>query len=1022
MSKYDYQIPTKHQIVATQTINNQIHLLDIDQKLIFINFEFWNNFRFLKIENQEIRIETPEDLASKITANTLTIYIPFRSHKKFVDAIITLQDYDLDVYKKIFRVEEKIVFVSRTFIFFVENDRIFASDLLLESTNHQLFNQKYPSNALKCEFNILNAFYLKTNNVLILIDDKKRFHILQGSVFESFLQSLSDFSLMEEMEKMLVYKYKSHWIKEGENIDQILTIFEVDLKIYIRCADFAELFELTMNHEKKVYRITKFGCFVNQVFRKNVFLSKIYQNLNSTFSKMISFVQFVDLFSGFDFENDEIHSNFLASLFRPGNTTLIIISKKGKIIFLPMFAFLFDESNIIEIGIIESNLENIKNACYRDQKLIFTQGCTLYKMALTKSDFETVKEIAVENSKMKKIEKRFKTVDVNIDLKVSNALRFKLRSSSFSRFTKMSLNGHVKSIHNFRPMYSKSECSEYLERFLVLKLTNKTIEIIDLASDFFLLENHSFEFEFVAALYDDFSNLLLLAYENCNIEIFRFEMESVVKIIEHVNQFAGQQMVLPENDFEIQNMIKDHVKLLQQTRLTPENQGFMRKLLKAYHNTYYELNNLNWFSESDYIKSNRMNTMILYHLKSFFNFINISYNDIFKTYQNSETVIPVFQKVFPDNEPSDFLTRTGYNYIDPRWREMRRTSLDEVQKFVFLNFDIRQYHSYLNNIFKDRFAFLREKLSTIPCHFLTEKTREGLAKILDSKFGIKETKEQVFSTLFSDFLRFQLKGIVQGTNGENGLYFNLIIDGKPTSAFGFFNSYESNEKSEWNKELVSIIYQFLLKKTNVRMSPLLTFVKNNGVKFPFLKLRQAYQGLSNTLTVIEPTIDSKEYISDVIENNFNLHFSLITSFTGFMVSSHGQISQSVLGVMCNEFLDKLILKRNGLVNVFIIVLYFFTDNLYLSAASQYLLNIFTRNSQLYKHKLQASSTIKEELKTIFDFSTKPGNELKEQLTKIDLTFLMTTFVLFREKDWIENDQIVHTVFSFLNFIKLFKKP
>ena len=132
-----------------------------------------------------------------------------------------------------------------------------------------------------------------------------------------------------------------------------------------------------------------------------------------------------------------------------------------------------------------------------------------------------------------------------------------------------------------------------------------------------------------------------------------------------------------------------------------------------------------------------------------------------------------------------------------------------------------------------------------------------------------------------------------------------------------------------------------------------------------------------------------------------------------------QIQPACLEILSSQLLDRLVLQRINQVNVFILVLFVFNDDLYLSAASQFLMNIFTKNLPVYKSKLQASSAVKRELKSLYNYSSK--NDVLAQFfpTKLDLAFLMTTFELMPKIEWLNDPNIVKFIFWFLKYVRLF---
>lgn len=1033
MEKYGHKLTSKHQIVAVKTIQNQMFFLNIDQKIVFINFEFLNNTRYLKIENQEVKTDGREELITKIEANSVFLHIPFRSHLKPIDEIITLQDYNLNVYRHLVKVADKLIFISKTMLFSIEADRLFNTDVLLKSSTFADYTNQRPSLVLRFDFTVTQVWLLEQAKVLVLLAEDQTLNFLPIDIFHEFKMPGEGFEKIGATGLMEEWRFNQKWRTSTRLAEQIINIFESEGTIHLRTEDANK--HCILSHNMMTYSYDIFESRTDTKHESDTsesgLIGTIFKEMSSHFQQMISLEKLILLFKDLKLSEDTCQTTFVGSLDNELNISLVVVTKNGKILLVPLLAAIFDETIAIDFKVIDTGLKDLSNVKIVNGRLMFTSGCLFHYWTGNEKDWELKSQLEVENTVGQTAWEQARDKNSTEPITISKTLSLRLLTLEMSHVHRKILNGDIRSTKSIRPLYQSSKV-EALSKIILIELSTQTLEILDLSSGLFYLEDHSYDGEFVTALYDDQSSFLTLYYDDCTVEIFRFELESIRKIIS-MQQQQGPAVAdtfserLSPRTLLIQNLIKEHTSLLDRLRLTVEQQGLLRKLLKAYFHSYLEFNSLRWLSQAEFLKLDRTNLLLSYHLRSFYNYLNATYNDLAKVARNSEAFMPQYHQVFGEEElryliaggstRSSSLSRS--NTFDKRQKEAVRASslLDDKARALAQNLEITQYHNYLFNIFRDRFALLRDRLSTLPSHFLTEKSRDELNKILSYRFAIKDTKEELFKRLFCEFFRDDVNELITGKNGNSGYCFQFWVENSRRPAFSSIASYECSERGEWNKQFLSLVFPLLLESPSPRLEPVFLFAKTNQLRLPFMKYQYGCQGLGSTLTIIEPATDSSTYRSKILDGNFNLRLSQLTSIAGFLVFASGLITQPVVNSLTAEFLEQLVLKRNSQMNVFLLVLYFFNDDLQLSASSQFLLNVFTKNIQTYKSKLQAAAAIKEELKSLYSFSGQGEGFNPPSLSKIDLTFLMTTFVLLPQSEWVDDEQIVRVIFWVLNFVE-----
>jgi len=1018
MEKYGYQLPSKHQVVEVQALANQLYLLNINQKVLFINFEFLNNSRYLKVEHQEVKVDSRDELITKIEANSVFLHIPLRSHPKHVDEIITLADYNLNVYRHLLKVEDKLVFVSLTLLFSIESDKLFSEDLLMQSTTFTEYLHKRPSIAIRFPQSIKKIYHLQQKGLLVLEMEDRSLAFLQTASFAHFDFSADGLGEPKTDGMLEDRPYARRWKANCPNNVNILAIFEAYNSVFIR-SDSQEIWKLDVDYGQFSYSLTPVPETPgpSRPSRTLGVAETIYQNMDISFREGITQEEFEGLFSDIS-ARDSVLFTQLLSISEDEETTThqMLVTVEGKLLLIPVFAPLLELTSIVQFALVDTGIANIDRAQLIAERVVFTKDCTLFSWKPSlKEAVQSVQEARKNNVVRAKVKSMVTAPKDPVE--EDGQLVFRLNKISPSVLVQTQLNGSVRSIQRIRPLYSQPKAA-LLKHVILASLHNNTVEILDLDSKLFFLENHPCDACLITALFDDAAGFLWLVYKDCSIEVVRFELESIQCIVAGREAMAGAAFS-PNSSLEVQNLIKESVYVSQRVRLGVENQEVFGKLLKAYYHSYFEFDSMRWLGQAEFVRLSRTNLILTYHLRSFFNFLGVTYTDFDKIDQNSEVFIPEFNPVFDDDEFRFIFLGNAARQVPPSSgdRKLRAgTTLDEKTRTGLHSPEVSQYHHFLSNLFRDRFALLRQRLSTLPSHLLIEKSREDLQKILAYRFSLKKSKEDLFRQLFEDFFRDEISQVVTQRVGANRVYYRLNDGRSLRDVFSLPANFESSERGDWNRDFLSLLLAPLLVSPIPKLENIFTFIAKNSVKMPFLKMQVGLQGLGNSLTLFATPLDAPEFTSDLLENNFGLHLSFLTSFANFLVASNGLVSQGVITSIANEFLDRLVLRRKAPLNVFLLVLYFFNDDLQLSAAAQYLLNVFTKNIQTYKSKLQASTLIKEEFKSLYSLQSL-GDPAGPALSKIDLTFLMTTFVLLPQSEWMEDEQILRVVFWVLNFVE-----
>lgn len=1013
MEKFGYQLPSKHQVVEVRSLANQLYLLNIDQKVLFINFEFLNNSRYLKVENQEVRVDARDELVTKIEANSVFLHIPFRSHPKPVDEVITLADYNLNVYRHLLKVADKLVFVSLTLLFAIESDKLFSEDLLMQSTNFSDYLHKRPSFAIRFPGPIKTVHLLEKQGLIVFEMDDGGLTFLRTASFAQF--DFAGDGLGEPRSEGLLEErpYTRTWRHSQPKKLNILGIFETENSIFVR-SDSAELWKLELNYAQESYSLVLLTTAAPSPASSSV-VGSLYESLDVNFQQGITRREFEGLLADIS-PSDSVLFTQLLSVTEDEETTThqLLVTAQGKLLLVPVFAPLLEPTSIVQFALIDTGIPNFESLQLIAQRVVLTKDCVLYSWKPSfKGSVLAVEEVRKENT----VRSRVKSQTTSKDSEEGpGCLVFRVTRLSPGLLLQSQLNGGVRSIQRIRPLYSRQK-TPFLQNVVLANLHNNTVEILDLESNLFFLENHPCESPLITALFDDASGFLWLVYSDCTLEIVRFELESILCVVA-ARETGDPAAFSPDSSLEMQNLIKENVYVSQRVRLGVDNQEVFGRLLKAYYHSYFEFDSMRWLGQAEFVRLSKTNLILAYHLRSFFNFLGVTFTDFDKLAQNSETFIPEYHSVFDDDEfrfiflgnASRPASSTGSD------RRTRVSALDEKTRLSVQNSEVSQYHHFLSNLFRDRFALLRQRLSTLPSHLLIEKSREDLQKILAYRFAIKESKEDLFTQLFEQFFRDEIVEVVTQRVGASRVFYRFQEGPSPRDAFSLPATFESSERGDWNRDFLSIMLGPLLQTPSPKLETVFSFIAKNSVKVPFLKMQVGLQGLGNSLTLFATPLDSPAFSADLLEKNFGLHLSLLTTFANFLVAANGLVSQGVLSSISNEFLDRLVLRRQAPLNVFLLVLYFFNDDLQLSAAAQYLLNVFTKNIQTYKSKLQASTLIKEEFKSLYSLHAL-GDPAGPALSKIDLTFLMTTFVLLPQSEWMEDEQILRVVFWVLNFVE-----
>ncbi len=136
----------------------------------------------------------------------------------------------------------------------------------------------------------------------------------------------------------------------------------------------------------------------------------------------------------------------------------------------------------------------------------------------------------------------------------------------------------------------------------------------------------------------------------------------------------------------------------------------------------------------------------------------------------------------------------------------------------------------------------------------------------------------------------------------------------------------------------------------------------------------------------------------LLARNDYLHIVFLTTLTSFLISNK-RISQTLSHKISNELFSAFVVNKRAQINIFVLVLLFFNDNLYLSSAAHYLLNKIDKEREMFVEKLQIAPRVKNKILDIFVKQIKKLKNLDQQLSKLELSLLLNILLIHPEALW-----------------------
>lgn len=1041
MNKTVHKLPSNYQIINVCQDNNLLYLLDIDQKLIIINFENVNKENFflysdISITNRKIK-EIPESFGGN---NIKTIFLPFRTFSKRMDEVITLEDYQMNVFLHVHFLDRLGVFIGKNTIMLADREEILQSPDLLNFETYTEYQKSHMVVLLKVQIEIAAVFKIETlddcflfvvdlNNALFVVSKK-----MLSTIWDYNATSPDKLEFMRmdsESNQVRTFTFNLHPIYYNSDCSVPLSgIVKFSASIYLYTNNQKLIFRFSLDQLKEELDSYLCGTLPSsnlkieqqrkpESHRGDTFFTSLHSNFSNYFTRIVSSSKLAQLLSDSFAETEKIVKDFICYSENESKSYYLILTDQGNILFFPLFFSIVENENVLEFYHLKTDLPSIKQAFYIKDNLIIANETQLFVFDFEKSLWDVKQQIEVENVSAIEIAEKGKVLGFAEKLPhMSASICLRLVESDFGQKKTLLLKGRLESIQYIQQFNSGLKATPLLSQILVLVYANKNIQLLMIKDLIYLLEDFSHENKFISAVLDSESNFLHLCYEEGIVEVFRFELDSVASILskkETLHTFFPSNERFHQN---LQNKLKDLIEHLTTVKISPENPGLLKKLMKSYYHSFADFNNIKWFSQSEIVQKTDYNDLLLFHLKSFFNYCNICFNEVNKACECSSAINQKVGKVFglsgaPEagrRASSSPMRVMAFSGKPPEPTPMQNNTL---QKELF-SVDMKHLHLFLNNLNKDRFAFAREKFSILPILYLIQRNKDSFAKVLNHKYKFKETADDFFYEMYRSFFSDPLKNILLTHRDSENIYMNFTMSGRLISGVSYNTGRMVKSTVDWKYEYLSYFFHFILQYMDSGAVSVLSFANSFGLKVPLVKFRVAYQGLSNTLTFQRTSLDSIKFLDIALEQNSHLHLNILTNLTAFLISNN-QIALHITNAFSNEIFKKLILSRKAPINIFILVLYFFNDSLPLSASAHYLINKFSKERDVYTKKLEASSEVKQKMKLIFkqQISKLPNPEC---LSKLELTFLMATLLLIPPVEWIGDSAITSTILSFISLI------
>lgn len=1038
MKRCYLNIGTEHEILDVRSFGNNLYVLDLDQKLIIFDFSFVESTQYLSYENVSIHENSFAKMKEEVNAKRIVRYLPHRTIQKSINSLIKKEYYEAESYSQIRFLKNMILAISQKVILFSETETI-STDINLESYDHiELFFKNQICIILKLDFNLADFFELcfESCDYVFLTSTEGHIYYLSEDILTFIWTNRTNITssnrylevMSTENNKILInlrlpritalpLSKITGFFMDNQNVFFVQSKYKSYFKFGLK-----SLIELRNSILKTIARNENMdsGSIVYEEITFREDRHNIYEKIHSRFSKEIrrafKYENFYMFISDKIDEHDCILEELISSLDDSESSKYIILTKAGKLLIFPLFVSAFESINSAEIHFIDTGVHPIEKIFITNGSAIITDQRSIHIIDLDKNEW-TTKYVIKLNNNLKEIFHEFSEKD---EEKISDKLELNWLETKSLQKTKFNLKGKLINVKKVNFYRSESEEDSVISKLRVLQYENRTIQIMILRDYYYLLEDYSHENVIVSALYDSVTNFMYLCFEDCIVEVFRVELESIRKILASKNLLQKSIGNLSEIKIGIQNAIKNFVEPLKTIKLTIDNFPILRPLIKDYYHTFNDFNNINWFAQSDIIKKSKYNDVILYHFKYFYNYFNMCYNDVQKYVQNTTSLVKNMDEVFKQtkpvnneekkNAPDDMFKMLGGTYPD-------ELSVADFSKRNIFNLDLRNFHHFLTNLNSDRFQFLREKFNVLPIFFLYLNNKTELGHVIKEKTKQEIDPDKLFSNMFREFLKDSLENVVIEQRGNQVLYMKLQqlendISGINYNTFSIFKN-----DSHWKVEFLSYFFQHFLYENPEPTLPLYNLARTFHLKIPFFENQLAIQGLGNSMSFFLPSLDSPEFYVDLLNTNDLLHTVVLTSITSFLLS-YPHLSQQLSQSIAFELFNQFVIKRKSQINLFVLVLYFFNDNLLISASAHYLLNKLTADKDLYLNKLHISSHITKKILDIFNKQIVKITKPDDQLSKLELSLLMILIMSLNASEWQSKTSIKSTIFAFIELISV----
>ena len=1041
MKKVFFKVETDYQIVDVFIYKNDFYLLDVDQKIICVESDFLADPEYLKYDDVSIHENKIKEISEKLKKGVKTIFLPVRTTTRRFDSILTDKDYDLKNYKFFKFFDDFVIFFSKSSFLLLNVEEFLNSEDLNNFENYQKYIEKnYALNFFFKDFKLKNIFCQKflDHFYIILINEENEVYYLSEDILkiswinrEKIFDIKNIFKILKKEKKRIDLEVNLSLItkkmkNEITNIffrDEGLFIITEKIEVY-KFINKEEMNRLTncilknlagdennKNLDLKIHNIENLKNGENGLFLD------LYNFFSTSLKNIYAYQDFYNFISKRVNDNDKIIYEFVCNFKNGCDSYYLVATNTGDILLFPLFFSAFSDFNDCEIFYLNTNIKDIDKVFVKNGILLISDHNFLYGYDISnehewkKSERQELRNFAKE---------KFSEVITPENDSIANSISIIWMEGVFKYFKKTPIKGRLNKIDNIQ-LYKKNvedkEIVNILDNLKILKFGNRNIQIIFVEEFYFLLEHFTHENELISVICDEIGNYLYMCFDDGIIEIFRMEIKSINSIIKYSHNLKDKDDI--ENILGVQNALKGLFEHLKTINVNFNNKSILNPLFENYYHSFSDLNNINWFSQSDIIKKSKFNDIILYHFKYFFNYFNMCFNDFHKYYENSDNFVQPVKKVFGDKEDQKKVESISNDPFKRMQEAMEQESKNQkfFSKENLFGLNLKNFHHFLNNLSLDRFQFLREKFGLIPIYFLFLKSKEEIREKLKSRNFRETDPEVIFQQIFNAFVKDSFSDNLIESIKNEVLYIKMKVLNREISSINYNPQLIFKIDSPWKVEYLSYFFQQFLFENPSPSVHLLSFAKTFNLKIPFIKINLAVQGVSNTITHFLPELDSKVFYLNLMRRNDLLHTTILTTLTSFLLS-YPYIAQNVSHAIAFELFHHFIVQRRSEINIFVLVLYFFNDNLLLSASTHFLLNKLSSDKDLYLKKLKISFHIRKKILEIFFRQIKKIKKPDEELSKLELSLLMIILMTLPDSEWSSSNAIKKTIHQFIELVNL----